>query len=188
MEQAAAQRLPTTVIEAESAEAVDRFPARIARIVDAEINRLDSKQKQRGLTSDDYDRLRKASDLSLSLQKRLNRRTPASRSTNGARQPAGSQPAQETALEKLAREQGERVGVDDHLLRAHTPPAPVESNDEPDVPTTPDPPPQTPLDAVRRVAAKHGVDLRGMEDRPVERSRQEAARKARAALGLLPLA
>lgn len=117
----AEQEVPATVHEAESAEAVERFPMRITRIVDAEIDRLNTKQKQRGLTCDDFDRLEKAASLSITLHKRLNARRPqSSAGKNGGRQRAGSQPAPETVIEKLARKEMERAGEEDQPSPVHT--------------------------------------------------------------------
>ena len=117
----AEREVPTTIHEAESAEAVERFPMRITRIVDAEIDRLNTKQKQRGLTCEDYDRLEKAASLSFTLHKRLNARRPQTpRGRNGGRQPARSQPAHEGPIEKLARRERERAGEEARLALVHT--------------------------------------------------------------------
>jgi hypothetical protein len=181
----AEQNLPISVAEVESAESVERFPVRIAALVDAEIGRLTKKQERNGLTPEDFDRLRKASDLSFDLHRRLSRRKPNPTRPRGARQAARTEAPEESVIERIAREAGERLGEEDHLAHTPTQPPPVY------LAPVPGPARQTPFEAVRQVAAEHGIDVGDVEDYPVtpaKQLRQEARLKARAALGYDPVA
>ena len=204
--------LPKTIDDGGSADAVERFPVRIAAIADAEIERLEKKQKRAGLSSGDLDRLRKVSDLSAALRKRVHKP-----STDPQRR-AGRARRQEGAIEKLARERREAQengsGTSDHVSPAHAPPTPAESSPkEPERGTAPSedraepfyahPRQETPkptssepvvtttgpsatglaaLDAVRRIAARDGIDIgdAGLSERPSPGDRASAAQLARA--------
>lgn len=115
----AEQTLPSTLLESDDPGAVQRFPLRIASIIDSEIARLETRQKQRGLSSDDFDRLSKAASLSFTLHKRLNPRGAANTgSANGNAQPRKSTPPPESPIVRLAREERERQGVEDRPASA----------------------------------------------------------------------
>ena len=117
----AEMKLPTSVIETEATEAVECYPARIAGIVGDEIKRLEGKQESRGLTLDDFERLKKAAALSFELHKRLSRRrAPATRGARAARQHAGAQQEPESTIERLAREAREQGGEGAQLSCTHT--------------------------------------------------------------------
>lgn len=142
----AEQKLPTSVAEVEGAEAVDRFPVRIARIVDAEITRLERKQEKVGLSCDDYDRLRKAAALSRDLARRLSQRKPSEpQRRRGTGKGTGTQAEPESAIEKLARELAEEKSGEDHPSSTHPRP------DDPDQPASQPPhgPSEAPQDASR---------------------------------------
>ncbi len=91
-------RLPTTVYEIEGAEAADRFPTRIARIIDSELARLEAKQQNgRALSTEDLDRLDKAARVSATLT--------AKRRQRERRQGAGkASPPPEDVLDRMVRE------------------------------------------------------------------------------------
>jgi hypothetical protein len=115
------RKLPTSVAEMESAEAVERFPVRMAAILDAEIERLATKQKRGKLTLDDLDFLAKAATVSTTLHKRLSRGQPAgARGSRPARQAAGSQQGPGSALEQLAQREAVRAGDEEQPSLAHT--------------------------------------------------------------------
>lgn len=104
MTREAAVEPPTNPKEAGSLAMVNRFPERIARIFDAELERLAAKQRRGQLTAKDIDLMRKATDLCGPLKKRLEGHSigPA----RSSRRP-GSQAEQESVLAKLARELAE---------------------------------------------------------------------------------
>ncbi len=120
MAEEAEQKLPTSVVEAESAEAVERFPARIARILDAEIDRLNAKQAKHGLNPTDYDKLARVADLSFDLHKRLRQRRPRTSRGQGGGEGTSVQPRPGSELERLAREQREQAGDGEQLTDART--------------------------------------------------------------------
>lgn len=157
----AEQKLPTSVAEVESAEAVDRFPVRIARIVDAEITRLERKQEKVGLSCDDYDRLRKAAALSRDLARRLSQRKPSEPlRRRGTGKGTGTQPEPESVIAKLARELAEEKSGEDHPSSTHPRP------DDPDQPASQPPhgPSEAPQDA-SRPRSRPGGDRDGQRGR-----------------------
>jgi len=175
MAEEAERKLPTSVAEAESAEAVERFPMRIARLVDAEITRLTTTQEKSGLSLGDYDKLERAAKLSCDLEKRLRQRKPAGkRGGRGSREGAGSPPAEESVLARLAREQGERDGREVHLSPAHSRPDAFDPAPEDAAIATGEQPDCNP-----------SADEQAASTAPLptgEEQREEAARKSRAAL------
>lgn len=170
------QRMPTSIGELESAETVERFPERIARIVDREIDRLEKRQKKQGLGVDDYTKLRRASDLSFDLHKRLAKRTAQPTRPPGAtRRGGGAGAPQESAIERLARETREKSGSGDLLSRTHTHRNGADpSSKQAETPASPagadasrDSQPrqasasrkEDPRETLRRIGEEHGVDL-----------------------------
>ena len=104
MAREAAVKPPSDPADVTTVELVSRFPERIARIFDAELERLEAKQRRGQLTAKDIDLMRKATNLCGPLKKRLEGRSigPA----RSSRRP-GSQAEQESVLAKLARELAE---------------------------------------------------------------------------------
>jgi len=169
MAEEAERKLPTSIVEAESAEAVDRFPVRIARLIDAEIARLTTKQEKGGLNVGDYDKLERAAKLSFELEKRLRRRTtPTRRGGQNARGGTGSSPTLETALERLAREEAEREWGEDQLSSTRAcHPAENQGDDQP---------------PSENLVEPADADRPGGSAAITVEHREEAAQKARAAL------
>ncbi|MGH2973887.1 MAG: hypothetical protein ACRDLL_03335 [Solirubrobacterales bacterium] len=171
----AEQKLPTSVAEAESAEAVERHPVRIATVVDREISRLDQKQAKGGLRVGDLDLLAKLADLSFALHKRLSKRPAAAGRTGATRQVAGERREPEGAIEKLAREQAERAGREVQLKDAPTCP-----DDDSEHPESADLP--TPTARLSPIAQAALVPVEEPQRTAAEKT--EAAQKAREALAL----
>jgi hypothetical protein len=128
-------KLPASVAEAESADAVERYPVRIAHLVDAEITRFTAKQEKGGLGPRDYDCLSRAADLSFTLHRRLSQRRPSGpRRPGSARERAGAEPRPESAMEKLARQEAEAREAEAHLSCTHAPPGTADPGQPDDTP------------------------------------------------------
>jgi hypothetical protein len=119
--------VPESAGDVDGLDTVRRFPERIARIFDVEIERLAAKQRRGQLTVKDLELLRKATEISGPLSKRLEgsskRHGPSSRDTKKA------QP-EESAIGRLAREEREErdaSGREAGLGHAHT--RPTSSNE-----------------------------------------------------------
>jgi hypothetical protein len=137
MAAAAEAKLPRSIEEVESVEAVERFSARILGIVDAELTRLEAKPR---LSLQDIDRLNKASELTYGLEKRLRRRG----GTGGAkrsRQAPEKGTASERALADLAKELGSESGAESDPSDTHSRQSPDDRKPTP----APEPSPDTPL-------------------------------------------
>lgn len=176
--------LPTTIAEAGCGEAVERYPERIARIIDLEIARLEKRQKTKGLGVDDYTRLRAASDLSFDLHKRLAKRpVQSSRRPGAAQKGGGAQAPQEGAVERLAREEAEQAGAEDQPSQTYPPSTDADPAPEPpvrDISQSGDGQPPSPVptdrkadprETLRRIGEEHDVDLLG----PMTRTKTPAS-------------
>lgn len=162
MAQETAAELPTELGDISSLETVFRHPERIARILDAEIARLERKPPGR-LTPADVRRLREIITISGPLQKRLEGRTP--HPSSSARSGRRTQRRQETAVERLEREEaGTESGISDpsHTRTCQGRPdldrIPVPT--QPSAATLRPPRPSGAADALaaaRAVAAEHGL-------------------------------
>lgn len=110
MEQEARRSLPSTIEDAGTLETVHRFPERIARIVDEELGRLETKQRRGKLTAKDMDVLRKASEVTRPLRARLegNAQRPA-RDLAKRSSPALKEDAVTRLARRLAAEEGAGV-------------------------------------------------------------------------------
>lgn len=162
-----ARSLPTTVVELDSAEAMERAPARAAQIVEAELDRLEGKQRKRCLTDQEIDRLPRLATYSVRIAKLLQRQGRQQTAGDGANE----QPRSESPLEKLAREQSEREGMKVLPSPTHT----CQPNDEFDPETaatvsSDGPPPDL------------TAELKGTQAQRTPAERAEAAQKARAFL------
>lgn len=128
MEAEANQRAPKSVTDPELAAAVNGFPERISRIVDAELARLETKAaKGTGLSIDDLDRLKKASTLSTTLAKQISQVRKRKVLSHGP----SPEPPKESTFERIAREdadslkkwredQQKAAGVEVQPSRTHT--------------------------------------------------------------------
>jgi hypothetical protein len=168
------RRLPTTVIELEGAEAMERAPARAARIVETELSRLERKQAGKGLTDKEIDRLPKLAAYGERIERILKRQGQQQKRRASAGQRARSSAPQESALEKLTREQAGEEDQPSPTRTCQTGSAAdsrtlLDDRQSDQQPTTP-----PTDDAIQAMARKT----------PAERG--EAARKAQAALALAP--
>lgn len=183
------RKLPATVLDLENQEKVERAPARAARIIETELDRLEAKQPKQGLTDKEVDRLPKLAAYSVKIARLLEerRRQQARRSSAGERAGSGEQPL--TALERLALEQEQR---EKQLSHAHTRQDPAEV-DTPEPPTPPAASRSAEGDAEMAEPADQPeppttvtIDFYGIAQRGgtslTREARDEARRKARAAL------
>jgi hypothetical protein len=178
MQEAAAVRIPATAEDLERAEAMARYPARAAGILEKERTRLEAKKT---LTDRDLDRLVKLSDASQKIA-RLLQRSERGRGDRPAGKRAKSSRREEGPIERVAREEREREERGSQLSRTRT----LRTDGEGDARSTPttgepaDPPSPHPAAddvgaEVRRVAA-------AARARMSPSARDEAAQKARASL------
>lgn len=108
MEEEARVRLPTAPDDIGGLEGVRRFPERISRIVDAEIDRLAKKQLRGTLTTKDIEVLRKAAEISGPLTKRLQgQSSPIANGRANTRNGRANGAPRESVIEKMARERNE---------------------------------------------------------------------------------
>lgn len=115
--------VPTAPADASDLETVNRFPERIMRILDQEIDRLALKQRRGKLSTKDMEVLRKATEIVGPLSKRLRGEPlPTRRSPKGQPRDGRGAPRKESVLEKMAREQREQEDREASLSPTHTPP------------------------------------------------------------------
>lgn len=172
-------QLPSTVGDSTSLEAVQRFPMRIAEILDAEIERLAKKQSRGKLTAKDIDQLRKAAEVSGPLSKRLaGVGMPSAKGQRGGREP-GPTPAPESAIERLAREEAQTgTEAEPRLSPTHTRrPPELSVVTDPDVATES----AEVLDAMRAAAEAEGATAPELEQ--AFGGVQSRGRRAQAARG-----
>lgn len=120
MEQEAQRKLPATVLDLEHGEAMERFPARAARILDAELDRLQEKQSKSGLTERDVDRIPRLVTSSAKVERALQERGKRRARSRGAGSGAGKAPESKSVLEKMAEEMAERKGGEGEPTSART--------------------------------------------------------------------
>lgn len=180
-----ARPLPTSVDELDTLESIERAPTRAARLVKRELDRLESKQGKRGLSDQEIDRLPRLATHGARIAKLLQGQGGQQKARGHiAGQGARARSKPESALERLARGEQERVraGLLPSDARAchveadsdpigaaeHAPAAdPGEVDDQPEA-TVPDLAP-----AIRQALARSSLSRRA-----------EAAQKAREALAL----
>jgi hypothetical protein len=195
MEREAQRKLPATVLDLKHGEAMERYPARAAKILDAELNRLEKKQRKSGLTGREVDCIPKLVASSARVERALKWRGGRSRGSRGAGSGARGEPTRaKSALEELAERQRKkaeeakltsaRTHRDGEDRSAEQPadapapakPAPLENGGGADPrPRAPSPQP----------AAVHTDPGTSPASTPTLAQREEARRKARAALDQL---
>ena len=170
MEEDAHRQLPATVLDLEHGEAMSRYPARAARILDEELDRLSRKQAENGLTEKEVEMIPRLVSSSAKVEKALRERGKQQTTRRGTGKAAGESGRAESALERLAREMRDGDGGEVQSCTART------------RPRAPEPAATTPDTAA---AAEQAVSA----PPPTTDAREEAAKKARAALrGALPAA
>lgn len=102
-------RMPATVGDLEQADAMERFPARAARILAGEVERLEAKQRKAPLSDRELDRLARMTEQSVRVEKALRQgKRPRGNENGPARRSTGRrEPAAESVIDRLAREQRE---------------------------------------------------------------------------------
>ena len=118
--QEADKKIPTTVIELECTEAMELAPARAARIVEAELDRLEKKQASGRLTEKEIDRLPKLATYSARIGRLLQESRGRQGRTGRTGKAAEHEAAPEGPIEKLAREARERAGDEAQLAPVPT--------------------------------------------------------------------
>ena len=176
------RRLPTPVIELESAEAMERAPARAARIVEAELTRLEDKQTRSGLTEKEIDRLPKLATYGERIERILKRQGQQQKRRTSAEKRAESVASQESGLVRMAREGREAAGEGDppsSTRTCHDDDSSAESAVPPPLPTT-EPTPGEQAAEETAPPSPSVIDAALARGTPAERA--EVALKARAAL------
>jgi hypothetical protein len=132
MAAAANLRVPTTALEIEGAGMAERFPSRGARIIDAELKRLEAKQNGgKALSEREAERVARLVEVGSKIAKHLRAAStpPRPRASVAASQGAGTGGQDGSALERLAKEMAERESGKEQLSPTRTP----QAEDETDV-------------------------------------------------------
>jgi hypothetical protein len=121
MASAADQKLPSTLAELETVQAIKRAPVRAARIVEAELDRIEVKQAKRGLSDQEVDRLPRLAAHGARIAKLLEGQGGPRTQRGIASDRAKPRPKEEGPIERLAREQQEQgsVNVQPSSTRTH---------------------------------------------------------------------
>jgi hypothetical protein len=101
IEREGGQEAPSRLSDIEDPEAVGRFPARALLIINAEMDRLERKQRRSGLTLNDIQKLERITKLSASIQRRLEGLSRSQRATQRRRR---TERQSESLIERLARD------------------------------------------------------------------------------------
>ena len=174
MEEEAHRQLPATVLDLEHGEAMERYPARAARILDQELDRLSRKQAKTGLTEKEIEMIPRLVASSAKVEKALRDRGKQRRAPQGAGKGSVDPAREESALEKLAREEREGDGREVHLSPTRSRPDASDLAFEDPATATGEQADRDPSADDERAASASSP--------PAEGQRAEAARKARAAL------
>lgn len=130
-------RMPATIGDLEQADAMERFPARAARILAGECERLEAKQRKGPLSDKDLDRLARMTEQSVRVEKALKQGKRHRGNDNGGAQRSRGrrEPAAESVIDRLAREEWEAdSGANPSVVPTHARQAEPEcGNKVPDV-------------------------------------------------------
>lgn len=152
-------RMPATVLDLEQADVMGRFPARAARILGGEVERLEAKQRKGPLSDKDLDRLTRMTEQSVRVEKALRQGKGPKDKGNGTGQRSRARREPEPVLDRLVREQAAERGAQDSLPPTRTPQEEPEcGNKEADV-IHADPNPAQPAAAKGTAVTKDSEEL-----------------------------